>query len=352
MLIDLEPPPTRATNPPRTLHDFEPMLAPYRGPSVWYSVWQLLSTLTLFVIGWTGMLFSLSVSYWLTLALAVPTALLVVRLFIFQHDCGHRSFFKSKPANDLVGGLLGLLTCTPYHCWRREQAAHHACSGDLDRRGRSGEIMTLTVDEYRDAGWRERLYYRIYRHPFVLFGIGAFIQFVVLQRLTCKLPNAWKKERRSVRKTNVALLLVVLFMSWLVGPWEFFAVELPVMTLAAMIGVWLFYMQHQYEDAFWERAENWDYVEAAMAGSSYYRLPKILQWFSGSIGLHHIHHLDSRIPNYRLQSCHDANPKLQQVNEFSLLDSISCVHARLWDEKKRKMVGFAAARRPSRQGVK
>jgi len=346
MLLKVKSLPPQAVSPAKTLRDYEPMLAPYRGASFWYSVFQLVSTLALFVISWTAMYLCLSISYWVTLALAVPTSLLVVRLFIFQHDCGHRSFFNSKKANDVVGWGLGLLTFTPYHCWRREHAAHHACSGDLDRRGRSGEIVTMTVDEYRNAGWKDRLFYRLYRHPLLLFGIGSLIQFVIRQRCTYQLPKTWKKERRSVHWTNACLLMLILFMSWLVGPWELLVVELPVMLLASATGVWLFYMQHQYEDAFWERGEDWDYVEAAMAGSSYYRLPKILQWFTGSIGLHHIHHLDFRIPNYRLQSCHDANVELQQVNEFSLLESFSCVHARLWDEEQRKMVGFAAAKRP------
>jgi omega-6 fatty acid desaturase (delta-12 desaturase) len=278
--------------------------------------------------------------------LAVPTALLVVRLFIFQHDCGHRSFFRSKTANDAVGFALGMLTFTPYYCWRRQHAMHHACSGDLDRRGKAGEILTMTVEEYRNASWFQRLYYRVYRHPLVLFGFGAFYQFIVRQRFTLQIPKSWKQERRSVHLTNAGLLLIVLTMSWLVGPWEFVLIEVPVMFLAAGIGVWLFYMQHQYEDAYWRRNKSWNYVEAAMAGSSYYRLPKILQWFTGSIGLHHIHHLDARIPNYRLQQCHDANPALQRVHEFSLRDSGACLHAKLWDEEQGKMVGFEAVRQP------
>jgi omega-6 fatty acid desaturase (delta-12 desaturase) len=331
-------------SPVRSLRDFDGMLAAYRGSHVWSSCWQLASTLALFAVGWMAMYFCLSISYWLTLALALPTALLLIRLFILQHDCGHRSFFESKRANDLVGSLLGVLTCTPYACWRREHAMHHACSGDLDRRGKAGEILTMTVGEYRRANWLQRLYYRVYRHPFVLFGFGAFYQFVIRQRFTNQVPKTWRKERLSVHLTNAGLLLLVLLMCWLVGPLNFLLIQVPVMFLAAGIGVWLFYMQHQYEDAYWERTEEWDYVQAAMAGSSYYRLPKLLQWFTGSIGLHHIHHLDARIPNYRLQSCHDANPELQQVHEFRLWESIGCTHAKLWDESQQKMVGFDAVR--------
>ena len=346
VLLDVDSQPASKLPPRKYLREYDALLASYRRPSSLYSGWQLASTLALFVASWTGMYLSLSISYWLTLTLALPTSLLVVRLFIFQHDCGHRSFFRSKLANDMVGFVLGVLTFTPYHSWRREHAAHHACSGNLDRRRISGEILTMTVDEYREASWYERLYYRVYRHPLILFVIGAFIQFVIRQRCTYQLPKTWKKERRSVHLTNLALVVAAIGVSWLVGPWEFLITEGPVMMLAAGVGVWLFYVQHQYEDAFWERREDWDYVQAAMAGSSYYRLPKVLQWFTGSIGLHHIHHLDSRIPNYRLQQCHDAHPELQQVTEFSLLESISCIRAKLWDEEQHKMVGFAAANTP------
>ncbi len=198
----------------------------------------------------------------------------------------------------------------------------------------------MTVEEYRNAGRMQRLFYRIYRHPFVLFGLGAFWYFVISQRFPIDVPKTWKKERRSIYLTNAGLLLMVVAMCWLMGPRNFLLLEIPVVFLASGIGVWLFYMQHQYEDAFWAKSKDWDYVEAALAGSSYYRLPKILQWFTGNIGLHHIHHLDARIPNYLLQSCHDANPELQQVHEFSLWESISCVHAKLWDPEQQKMVGF------------
>jgi omega-6 fatty acid desaturase (delta-12 desaturase) len=219
---------------------------------------------------------------------------------------------------------------------------HHACSGDLDRRGKSGEILTMTVEEYLKAGPWQRAGYRIYRHPFVLFGIGAFYHFVIGQRFTWRVPKTWKKERRGIHVTNAVLLCLGLAMAWLIGPWKLLLIEGPVVFLAAGIGVWLFYMQHQYEDAFWARGKDWDFVTAALSGSSYYRLPKILQWFTANIGLHHIHHLDARIPNYRLQPCYDAHSVFQQAHEFCLRDSIACVRAKLWDEDQRKMVGFDA----------
>lgn len=289
------------------------------------------------------MYWSMSVSYWLTLLLALPTSLLVVRMFIFQHDCGHRSFFRSKRANDLVGSILGLVTFTPYHAWRREHAKHHATSGDLDRRGKAGEIWTLTVDEYRESSWWRRFCYRSYRSPLVLFGLGPFYQFVIHQRLAFLIPKAWKAERRSIHQTNLGLLMCASLLSWLIGPWHLLAVQLPIMVLSASIGVWMFYVQHQFEDAFWESSENWDYVRAALDGSSYYRLPRTLQWFSGNIGFHHIHHLDARIPNYHLQACHDNNPEFGTVPQFSFWESLSCIKVSLWDERQKKMVSFATA---------
>ncbi len=323
------------------LKDYAPMLAEFRHPNKLSSIWQLTTTLTLYFASWFAMYWCLSISYWLTLLLAVPTALLTVRLFIIQHDCGHRSFFKSKRANDLVGSLLGILTCTPYHNWRREHALHHATSGDLERRGKSGEIWTLTVEEYRQAHWLLRLKYRLYRNPLILFVFGAPYHFVIHQRLTYLIPKTWKRERRGVHLNNLGLLLAFAGISLLIGPLYTLIIQLPVMTIAATVGVWLFYVQHQYEDAFWER-EDWDYVDAAIAGSSYYRLPKILQWFTGNIGLHHIHHLDSKIPNYHLQKCHNENPAFHEVTQFSLRESIPCMFLKLWDEEQGKMVGFDA----------
>jgi len=336
--------PQKTAVPIKRVQDFDHILAPYRGPSAWYSCWQLASTLLLFLGGWTAMYWCLPVSIWLTVIMAVPTALLLVRLFIIQHDCGHQSFFRSRRANAVVGFAIGLLTFTPYECWRRKHAMHHATSSDLDRRGHSGEILTMTVEEYRNASWWRRMYYRLYRNPLLMFGIGSFLYFMVFQRFTVHIPKSWKRERRSVHLTNVSLLAAALTISWLVGWRQFLLVEGLVMFLAAGTGAWLFYMQHQYEDACWRRREQWNFVEAALAGSSYYRLPAVLQWFTGSIGLHHIHHLDARIPNYRLQACHDANPELHQVSEFSLVESAACLQAKLWHEEEQRMVGFRAAR--------
>lgn len=327
-----------------TLRDLDPCLSEYRRPSARHGTWQLVSTLFLLTVSWALMYLALNISYFLSLVLLLPTSLLLVRIFILQHDCGHRSLFQSKRVNDAIGSVLGILTLTPYHCWRREHAIHHANSGDLDRRGRGqGEIRVMTVNEYRNASWQTRLKYRMYRHPFVLFCIGPIYEFFISQRFTFLVPKTWKRERRSILLTNLGAALFFLGMSWWLGPTEFLMIHLPVMVLAAQIGIWLFYVQHQYEEAFYEHADEWDYVQAAMAGSSHYRLPKVLQWFTANIGLHHIHHLDSRIPNYRLQKCSDEQPRLRAAKELTMRESVRCVFYKLWDEDQEKMVGFKEA---------
>lgn len=323
--------------------DYKAVLALYREPDLRRSVWQLLFSVMSFALLWSLMWLSLQYSYWLTLVLAVPTAGLLVRLFIIQHDCGHRSFFKSKSANDVVGFALGVLTLTPYHYWRRTHAIHHATSGDLDRRG-YGDVRMLTVKEYLKLPPLKRLVYRLHRNPFLLFGVGAFLYFVVLQRFAYKMPRSWKRERASVHWTNCLVLACVLLMWWLIGLRQFLLVHVPVAALAASVGVWLFYVQHNFDGTYWQHHDRWDYAVAGMAGSSYYQLPKVLQWFTANIGLHHIHHLDSRIPNYRLQKCFDENPAFQRVNRLTLWDSLSTVSFKLWDENEGKMVGCQSSK--------
>ncbi len=303
-------------------------------------MWQLATTLCGYALGWLAMLWLLPYSYAFSLCLAPLTAGFLVRLFILQHDCGHRSFFYSRRANDMVGSLLSVLTFTPYHTWRREHAVHHANSGDLDRRGLGGEIGTMTLREYRQASRLRRLGYRLYRNPLILLLIGPVFHFVVRQRLTLGLPKTWKKERASVHLTNLAILSLVLLMCWLVGWQAVLLVQGPVTVLASSFGVWMFYVQHQYEDAYWQPHAEWDYVEAALAGSSYYRLPRVLQWFTANIGLHHLHHLDSRIPNYRLPQCLAEHPELRAERSLSLWESLSCASLKLWDEEQGRMVGF------------
>lgn len=324
------------------LGDFVQALAPYRQPSLAVSLWQLGSSLFAFVALWTLMWVSLDYSYLITLCLAIPTGGCLVRLFVLQHDCGHGSFFKSKQGNDFVGCALSLLTCTPYYRWRKGHAVHHATSGDLDRRG-LGDVWMLTVAEYSKLSKFQQLVYRVSRHPVMLFVIGPFFYFAVYQRFAALEPRTWKKERRNVYWTNVGLLAVVMAMSWLIGFQAFCWVHLPVIALSSSGGVWLFYVQHHFEHSYWERKKDWNFVDAGLDGSTYYQLPKVLQWFTANIGLHHIHHLDHHIPNYLLQKCYDENPEFQRANRLTLRNSLACATLTLWDEEQKKMVGFPKA---------
>ena len=293
------------------------LLAPYRGPVFKHSLWQLTSTFGLFVSTWVLMYLSLRISYALTLALAVPAAFLMVRLFIIQHDCGHGSFFRSSRVADIVGSVLGVLTLTPYHYWKKTHAIHHATSGNLEHRG-FGDIDTLTVSEYLALSPWGRFKYRVYRHPVVLFGVGAALHFLVRHRLPTIVPKTWTRERRSIIWTNVGLLAFVVLAGSSVGFTTFLLIYLPFTLLACSIGVWLFYVQHQFEPTYWEHDDRWRYEAAALEGSSYYQLPRLLQWLTGNIGLHHVHHLNPRIPNYGLQAVVDADLPLGPVTRLTL----------------------------------
>jgi omega-6 fatty acid desaturase (delta-12 desaturase) len=314
-------------------------LAAFKNPDTRRSIWQLASTAALLVGTWVLMYLSLGVGYWLTLLLAVPAAFFLIRLFIVQHDCGHGAFFRSPRAADVVGSIIGVLTLTPYHYWKKTHAMHHATSGNLEHRG-FGDIDTLTVDEYLALPRWRRFKYRLYRHPAVLFGVGAVLHFVVRHRIPTIVPRTWARERRSIFWTNIGLAAFVVGMGLLVGFREFLLVQTPLTVLSCSIGVWLFYVQHQFEPTYWEHNEQWQYDAAALSGSSYYQLPRVLQWATGNIGLHHVHHLNARIPNYRLQEALDAVPELQRVTTLSLRDSLRCVRLALWDERARKLVGF------------
>lgn len=314
-------------------------LAPFRRPSTARSVWQLVSTALLLAGAWTLMYFSLGVGYWLTLLLAVPAAFFLVRLFIVQHDCGHGSFFRSPRVADIVGSALGVLTLTPYHYWKKAHAMHHATSGNLEHRG-FGDIDTLTVDEYLALSRWGRFKYRLYRHPVILFGVGAVLHFFVRHRLPTIVPRTWTRARWSIFWTDVALAGFIVGMGLLVGFRQFLLVHVPLMTLSCSMGVWLFYVQHQFEPTYWEHDEQWAYNDAALVGSSYYRLPRLLQWATGNIGLHHVHHLSARIPNYRLQEALESIPELRRVTTLTLRESLRCVRLALWDERERKLVRF------------
>jgi omega-6 fatty acid desaturase (delta-12 desaturase) len=312
------------------------------GATRWRSITQLLVTAVAFVALWLGMWLSLDHGYWITLLLALPAAGFLVRLFIIQHDCGHGSYFRSRRANDIVGRVLGVITLTPYDYWKRAHATHHAMSGNLDGRGVS-DIDTLTVKEYRALTRWRRLVYRLFRHPLVLFGLGPGYLFVITHRLPLELPLLRTGLWRGVMATNVAITGLLVALAVLIGPIALTMIHLPLVLLGSATGVWMFFVQHQFEDTYWERGENWDFVQAALRGSSYYRLPGVLQWMTGHIGLHHVHHLSSKVPNYRLQECLDRIPELKCVQPITMLGSLGCARLALWDEDSRKLISFRDA---------
>jgi len=317
---------------------WQKVVARYQKSDLRRSLWQVANSFIPFIAVWILAYLSLRISYLLTLALGVVAAGFMIRIFIILHDCGHGSFFKSQRANNFLGSIAGIFAFTPYYQWRHNHAIHHATAGDLDRRASWDVPLTYTVREYLALPRWHKLFYRLYRHPLILFGVAPSVLFLVAQRVVTN--RVGRRERFSVIFTNLALLALFMVLGYYLGFGAVLAVELPIMIVGATIGVWLFYVQHQFEDTYWERTENWEYAEAALQGSSYYRLPKLLQWFTGNIGLHHIHHLSSRIPNYALQQRHDENPQFQQVRTISLLGSLKCVALRLWDEETGRLVGF------------
>lgn len=323
------------------------ILSPYFGPDNRKSAVQLTVSALLFFGTWALMYWSLGVSYYLTVALAIPAAGFLMRLFMIQHDCGHGAYFKSQKVANAVGFVIGVLTLTPYHYWRKTHAVHHAHSGDLDLRD-FGEIMTLTIEEYEAQSPFKKFFYRVYRNPLVLFGPGAVFQFLIKHRYPWDVPREWKREWRSVWWTNLALATVVVVAFFTIGIERFLLVQVPITLFACALGVWLFYVQHQYEDAYWHRHEEWNYYDAGLHGSSFLQLPKPLQWLTANIGLHHVHHLSSRIPNYRLQRVHDENPELWEVTKMSMADGLKTLHLALWDPKGNRLISFREYRRGPR----
>jgi len=282
------------------------------------------------------MYLSLRVSWWVTIPLAVLAGAFLVRIFIIFHDCGHGSFFKSKRANDVLGSIAGALTFTPYYQWRWEHAIHHGTAGDLDRRGK-GDVWTMTVREYLASSRSKKFAYQLVRNPIVLLLVAPFVLFVIIQRIP---STQGRRERGSVWWMNVAVVTFIAVMSWIFGLKAYLLIQLTVTMVAGAGGVWMFYVQHQFEDAYWEHGDNWDYTAAALQGSSFYKLPRILQWFSGNIGFHHVHHLSPRIPNYNLEACHRSDPLFHEVTPLTLLSSMRSFTLRLWDESNKKLVGF------------
>jgi omega-6 fatty acid desaturase (delta-12 desaturase) len=316
-------------------------LAPYATPSLPRSIAGLFTSVVPYFGLLVAMYASLSVSYLLTLAIGVLAAGFLLRTYIVFHDCAHGSYLPSKRANIWLGSMLGVLVFAPFHNWRHNHAVHHATAADLDRRGQ-GDVPTLTVAEYYAKPWKARLGYRLFRNPVVMFGLGPLFAMIIGPRIPAP-RTARARIRRSVHLTNVALVVLVGGACWLLGWRDFLLIQGPPALLAGAAGIWLFYVQHQFEDTFWERGGEWTYADAALRGSSYLKLPKVLQFFTGNIGLHHVHHLSARIPNYNLQAAHDANPIFHSVPTLTFWDGVLATRLKLWDEDQRRLVGWKQA---------
>lgn len=305
------------------------------------SVWQLINSLLPFILLWGLAYMSLSVSVWLTLALVIPTSGFLIRIFIIFHDCCHQSFFKGKKANEIVGTIMGIITFFPFGQWKNEHSVHHATSGNLSRRG-TGDIWTLTVKEYAGLSRWKRLVYRLYRNPLVMFGLGPVFLFGFVYRWNRK--DAKRKERLSTYFTNIMIVGLVAVLGWLLGWKEVLLIQGTILYLAGAAGIWLFYVQHQFEDTYFEYEDEWDYIHAAIQRSSFYKLPKWLQWITGNIGYHHIHHLIPQAPNYYLERIHESNDLLKNVPAIGLRLSLQSLRYRLWDEDSKRFVGLNGTR--------
>lgn len=318
------------------------ILAGYRVPDRKRSAFELAVTIIPFCALWGLSALAVQNGFWLGLLLTIPAAGFLLRLFMIQHDCGHGAFFAQRSADDWTGRILGVLTLTPYGYWRRAHAMHHAAAGNLDDRG-VGDITTLTLDEYRALSPWGRFVYRLYRHPLVMFVIGPIWVFGLKQRLPVGLMDQGRDPWISTMATNLAIAAMVVVMVWLVGLVPFLLVHLPIVFLAGSAGIWLFYVQHQFEGTHWSKGEEWDFREAALHGSSYYDLPSALNWLTGNIGVHHVHHLSSKVPCYRLPEVLRDFPELKDIGRITITDSLGCVKLALWDENSKRLISFREA---------
>ncbi len=324
--------------------DWVNILAQYRDPNHLRSVFELGVTAFAFLGLWAAAWYALSISYWLAAGIAVINGGFLLRLFIIQHDCGHSAFFRNRHVGDWVGRVIGVLTLTPYDVWKRVHSIHHSAAGNLDKRG-MGDIHTLTVEEYRERSFWGRVGYRLYRHPLVLFGLGPVYLFILQNRLPVGLMTSGAKYWVSAMGTNVAIALALTLVIWFGGLMPFLLVFLPSTLIAASVGMWLFFVQHQFEETHWDHTSDWQLHDAALHGSSHYVLPGVLRWLTGNIGVHHVHHLYSRIPFYRLTEVLRDYPALADAQRLGLWESFACVKLQLWDQRQRRLLSYAEARR-------
>lgn len=324
-------------------------MSPYEKTKLPISIRQMANTLIPLVLLWYASYLSLNVSYWLTLPLAVLTGFFVIRTFIIFHDCCHGSFFSNKKANDIVGIITGVITHVPYMQWKNSHAIHHATSSNLDKRG-VGDLWIMTVDEYESATKLQKFYYRMYRNPFVMFVLGPFFVFLLQYRFNRK--GARRKERMNTYLMNVLIVAMYALLTWAVGWQALLLVQIPVFYISGALGIWLFYVQHQFEESYFEHSDEWSYVRAAVDGSSYYKLPKVLQWLTGNIGFHHVHHLSPKVPNYLLETAHNETAPLQKATTIGIKESLLSLKVSLWDEQNHRFVSFRQAKKESQRIAK
>jgi omega-6 fatty acid desaturase (delta-12 desaturase) len=327
---------------PTSTQSWQSIITKYNKPRISTSVWQLINSIVPYILLWILMVFTLKISFWLTLPLIILAAGFLIRIFIIFHDCGHGSFFRSKKLNFYIGSACGMMAFTPYHKWTDSHRLHHQTVGNLDKRG-LGDVWTLTVDEYLALSPFKRFVYRFFRHPAVLLGIGGIAIFMVGHRFSNR--RMTKKQRLNVYSTNLIMLAAAAIISWFIGWQAFLIIQLPVMYFASIGGIYLFYLQHQYDEVIWCREKDWDYKKMALEGSSFFKLPGILRWFTGNIGFHHIHHLGPTIPNYNLPKCHKENPLFQEVKPITFFQSFKSLSIRFWDEANQRAIGLRELRK-------
>ncbi|WP_129690981.1 fatty acid desaturase [Gottfriedia acidiceleris] len=312
-------------------------IIPYEKSNLKASIWQMINTFIPFIFLWYFAYKSISISVVLTIFIDIVAALFLIRIFIIFHDCCHQSFFKNKTANKVLGTITGVVTLFPFSQWKHSHSIHHATSGNLDKRG-IGDMWVLTVEEYVEASLWTKIQYRLYRNPLIMFGLGPIYIVLISNRFNTK--NAKLKERLNTYLTNILIVGVSALFCLTIGWENYLIVEGPIFFISAVLGIWLFYVQHQFEDTYFEEDANWEYVKAAVEGSSFYKLPKLLQWITGNIGYHHVHHLSPRVPNYNLESVHNNTLPLQSVPTITLKTSLTSLKFKLWDEEKKQFVGF------------
>ncbi len=331
-----------ATDSARAHHAIKDKVSVYQHSSTGRSIWQVADSLIPYAACWGLAYWAMHYSYWLAIPAIILAAGFMVRIFIIFHDCGHGSFFGSSSANDIVGFITGILTFTPYHYWKANHARHHATSGNLDKRG-WGDVWMMTVEEFNQSSPKERLQYRLYRNPFVMLGLGPLFILLISHRFV--LRKATLSQRLSVYFTNLGILVLAGLLIWLLGIKAYLLLQFPILFIGLAAGVWLFYVQHQFDGVYWKRSDDWDFDSASLEGGSFYKLPPILRFFTGNIGFHHVHHLNPRIPNYNLPKCQKKIPELQAAPTIRVWSSLKSLTFRLWDEEGNRLISFGQLKR-------